>query len=529
MLTWLRRFSIRSRLSVLIAGAVGITVALASLATYLVADHQLSKQVDDSLRATADSVFTVGPNGVLNPINAARFLNRLQPGFVLQVVPPTGPALFASSVTLPVSSADRGVAQNQSGTTLRTQTVNGVAYRIITVGESSDGRTLQATDGTPLALEIGRPLTDLERTLADLRLILFVVACAGVALAVGLGYLLGRATIRPVQRLTSAAEEVAETQNLSATIDESGDDELTRLAKAFNAMLRALDASRQQQAQLISDAGHELRTPLTSLRTNIEVLMRVQGLSPADRDELLTDVQAQLEEMTTLIGDIVDLGRYDETQPEPTEVRFDELVERAVVRARRRAPSIVFRVRLDPGSVRAQPALLERAVLNVLDNAAKWSPPNGVVEVWLQRQDRWLLDVRDHGPGIAPEDLPRVFDRFWRAPTARAMPGSGLGLAIVRQVVTDHGGSVNVWCPADGGTAVHVELPTVPEEEPDVRWWDGEIVGDVPLSAADGANMAAGPDDVPLSTADGANLAGRQAAPDPASMPAPPGPPSTVR
>ena len=499
MLLWLRRFSIRSRLSVLIAGAVGITLALASLASYVVADHQLFRQVDSSLRTTADSVFQLrgipcsSSTGVtercLDPQQAESYLQHDGQGDVLAVIQAVGPALYKGPVALPESASDRVVAANQSASRIRTQTIAGVRYRIITTGTSSDGQVLKAADGvTPLALEIGHPLTDTDRTLADLRLILFFVSLAGVALAVGLGYLVARATIRPVQRLTSAAEHVAQTQDLAATIDEQGDDELTRLAKAFNAMLGALDASRHQQAQLVSDAGHELRTPLTSLRTNVEVLMRMHDLPPADREELLADVQGQLEELTTLIGDIVELGRQDEQQPEPTEIRLDQLVERAVERARRRAPSLTFRVQLDRGSVRAQPALLERAVLNVLDNATKWSPSGGSVDVWLQHQDRWLLDVRDEGPGISPEDIPHVFDRFYRAQTARALPGSGLGLAIVRQVVAAHGGTVQLWCPPAGGTVVHIELPTVTEQEPDAPWWDGSA-GEPgpPVAAGDGA------------------------------------------
>ena len=252
-----------------------------------------------------------------------------------------------------------------------------------------------------------------------LKLVLLLVALCGVALAVALGYLVARATIRPVERLTRAAEHVAATQDLEATIDEDGNDELSRLAHAFNAMLAALAASRQQQAQLVSDAGHELRTPLTSLRTNIEVLMRVHDLPDADRTDLLSDVKAQLEELTTLIGDVVELARQDERQPEPTEVRLDEIVRRAVERAQRRAPALPFSLSLTPGSVRAQPAMLERAVLNVLDNAAKWSPAGSVVDVYLARLDRWHLEIRDQGPGIAEATCPRSST----ASTGRRRPG----------------------------------------------------------------------------------------------------------
>ncbi len=200
--------------------------------------------------------------------------------------------------------------------------------------------------------------------------------------------------------------------------------------------------------------------------------MRVQDLPASDHAELLSDVRAQLEELTTLVGDVVELARQDEQQPEPTELRMQDVVHRAVDRARRRTNSVTFEVQVSSdgaagrtGVVLAQPALLERAVLNVLDNAAKWSPAGGTVEVNLRGGDHWSLEVRDHGPGIAAEDLPKVFDRFYRAPATRALPGSGLGLAIVREVVTSHGGTVMASSPAGGGTLVRIELPAVGEDE----------------------------------------------------------------
>ena len=290
---------------------------------------------------------------------------------------------------------------------------------------------------------------------------LLLVVVGGVAVATGLGWAVGRASMRPVEDLSLAAEHVAATQDLSATIDDEGNDELARLARSFNAMLAALAVSRRQQTQLVSDAGHELRTPLTSLRTNIEVLMRTKDLPPTDRDELLADVDAQLKELTTLVGDLVDMAREDErpgAEPEP--VPFNEIVERAVERAHRRAQSLHFDVSLQPGEVRAQPALLERAVMNILDNAAKWSPPGGHVGVTLEANSAWHLTVTDQGPGIAPEDLPHIFERFYRAESARSMPGSGLGLAIVRNVVTSHGGSIDVTSSSTGGgTRVDIVLP----------------------------------------------------------------------
>jgi two-component system, OmpR family, sensor histidine kinase MprB len=459
---WLRQISFRSRVSLLVAAAVGVAIAIAALSTYVAVSHQLEQEVNNNLQNAVTEVpantHIFGPNLDPRPFETLAMLT----GDQVQVI-------YNNQGTQVASVQQAGFDPTDL------VKVTAVAMKAYTSGNSAPIQTLQGSGGTvyrvatvsvikgTLAVQILYPLTDLDHTLAFLRWVLILLALGGVALATTLGWAVGRASMGPVEDLTLAAEHVARTQDLSATIDDSGSDELARLARSFNAMLAALSASRHQQAQLVADAGHELRTPLTSLRTNIEVLMRAKDLAGPDREELLADVDAQLKELSTLVGDLVDLAREDERpHAEPMPVPFDEVVVRAVERAQRRAMSVHFDVSLEPGQVIAQPALLERAVMNVLDNAAKWSPPGGHVNVTLQANSGWHLTVSDQGPGIAPEDLPHIFERFYRAPTARSMPGSGLGLAIVKGVVTSHQGTIEVTPAPGGGTRVDIVLPMDP-------------------------------------------------------------------
>ncbi len=265
--------------------------------------------------------------------------------------------------------------------------------------------------------------------------------------------------LRPVRRLTGAVETIARTERLEP-ITVEGDDEVARLATAFNQMLQALDHSRARQRQLVADAGHELRTPLTSLRTNIELLGQADGggadLPPGAREELLDDVSAQIEELSQLVGDLVELAR-DEPLPTVVEtIDLAESVDHAVERVRRRAPSLSFEVDVSPWVVRGEAGTLERAVTNLLDNAAKWSPPGGTVRVSLAQG---VLTVDDEGPGIAEQDLPHVFDRFYRSEESRAMPGSGLGLSIVAQAAERHAGRVHAERSPYGGARLVLVLP----------------------------------------------------------------------
>jgi two-component system, OmpR family, sensor histidine kinase MprB len=306
------------------------------------------------------------------------------------------------------------------------------------------------------AVEVARSLGATDQALSRIKLLLFLIAVVGIAVAAGLGLAVSGAALAPVRRLTQTTEEVTETRDLSRRIQAGGRDELSRLADSFNTMLAALEESARAQRQLVSDASHELRTPLTSLRTNIEVLSRDGVLDPKERENLLRDVSEQLIEMSALVAELVELARGDEKAADPEDVRLDLVAAEAIDRTRRNRPGVTFRPQLEESLVRGVPSTIERAVSNLLDNAAKWSPPGGEVDVTVRNGE---VAVRDRGPGIAEEDVPFVFDRFYRAPSARSMPGSGLGLAIVRQVAEAHGGTVCVETPTDGGTRMRLTLP----------------------------------------------------------------------
>jgi two-component system sensor histidine kinase MprB len=293
-------------------------------------------------------------------------------------------------------------------------------------------------------------------TLSQLRLVLAIVSLGGIALAAALGLLVSRAALVPVRRLTDAAERVAQTQDLGHRIEAGEQDELGRLSASFNTMLSALERSRLAQRQLVADASHELRTPLTSVHANLDALALADRLPSHERARVVTAARAQLRELTVLVGDLIDLSKTEVEEIEVEDVRLDLATAEAVARARLHAPQCSFKLDVAPCLVRAAPARLDRAITNLLDNAVKWGPPSGPVEV---RVSGGQLEVRDRGPGIAAEDLPRVFDRFYRASAARGRPGSGLGLAIVRQVAETHGGAVHASNDPSGGARLTLELP----------------------------------------------------------------------
>jgi two-component system sensor histidine kinase MprB len=438
--------SLRRRIAFTAAAAVAVAVVLGSIVAYVVVRDTLRDQIDASLKGPAAEV-------------GQRFSVAVPPGAEPQTDVLQGPVVFIQRVAgerilAPPGQRERlgdpsevqAVADGSRPAYFGDTEIDGVHVRFY---------TQRAPDGT--AVQLARPMTEVDSALSKLRLGLGLVSLAGIALAAFLGRFATRHAVRPVTTLTETAEHVARTRDLSRRIEAEGGDELARLAASFNTMLEALDDSQRAQRQLVADASHELRTPLTSLRTNLEVLGSSRVLPDGDRERLRRDLVAQLEELGELVGDLVELARDGDVPSEPPEpVRLDELVAAAIERACRHAPGVRFAAELEPCVVAGERARLDRAVANLLDNAAKWSPPAGTVDVRLRDGE---LTVRDHGPGIDPDDLPHVFDRFYRAAAARGRAGSGLGLAIVRHVAEHHGGTVGAEAAPGGGACLRLALP----------------------------------------------------------------------
>ncbi|WP_431679886.1 sensor histidine kinase [Kitasatospora sp. KL5] len=478
---WFRGRSLRSRLAVLTAAAVAVAIALSALACWFLVRDRLYQQVRNNLR-NAPPVL-VGPQQRLIACGddartaleraataaAADPENRRNPQpnrWDVQLIAADGSICFplSSERAIKTSPSDLSVLGTH-GTTFRDgEYLDGSPAM---VRRSSVTLTVDGVTGQYVQL-VAEGVSDVQDSLRELAFILIGVAAGGVVLAGVAGRIVARSALKPVDRLSDAVEHIARTEEVGTTIPVHGKDEIARLSTSFNSMSTALLNSRERQTRLIADAGHELRTPLTSLRTNVDLLIRSDETGrplPADtRTRLLGNMKAQMQELTLLIGDLLQLSRPDSPKPGQNlaVVALHEIAGRAVERARLRGPGLVFNLAVHPWYVHGDAAALERAVINLLDNAVKYSPPGGAVDVSLIDG---RLTVRDHGPGIPQDELQYVFDRFWRSPSSRQLPGSGLGLSIVAQTVRDTGGEVALGPAADGGPGAlaSVVLPGQPD------------------------------------------------------------------
>lgn len=435
----------RTRVTLLAATAVAVAIVLASLAAWFAARAELRDQVDGLLRNQAARV---QQSPLLDQPPSPGFGLRpfVDSQVTFQMIGNDGTVFVPrdQTVRLPVTTTERNAALGRGDLHLRDVHVSGQHLRMITV----------PTD-RGVAFELARSLSEVDGALRGLGFVLTLVSAVGIALAVGVGLLVARGVVGPVDRLTAAAEHVAETEDFATSIEIDRTDELGRLAASFNAMLATVQRSQRQQQQLVMDASHEMRTPLTVIRTNIEQLARDTAMPAEERARVLADLVDEVDDFSAMVGELVDLAT-DRAVAERVEVRLDRILDQVVARLRRRAPGLDVRVDSSPCTVLGDPSSIERACANILDNARKWSPPGGSITVTLATG---VLTVRDHGPGIDDDDLPHVFERFYRARAARSMPGSGLGLAIVDQVARTHGGTVTIDRAPDGGTVVQLTFP----------------------------------------------------------------------
>ena len=463
--------SLRARISAAAGLAVGLAVLAAAVGIYLAVRSDLRGEIDRGLRQRAQ-VFTrsSGSDAHLPPAGAGTeelgsgpppngppqsgFPSHVEPapfgaasGYV-QFIAPAGtvevPAGQGASPQIAVTAGDTVIAAKGTGSALSERTVKGTKLRVLTIGTGTSGAVL-----------IARPLTEMNRELSRILLLLVIVGLAGIALAAILGALVARVALAPIARFTKRTEALTGNLDLTRRLEVEGRDELARLAGSFNTTLDALERSVEAQRQLIADAGHELRTPIASLRANIQVLGEAERLPAAEQESLRGDIVSELDELTALVSDVVELARGSGSgEVEPEDVRLDEVVQAAVERTKRRG-DLRFELDLEPTLVRGQGERIVRAVSNLLENAHKWSLEGGLVEIGLHDG---VLSVRDHGPGFEESDLPFVFDRFYRADRARKLSGSGLGLAIVRQAAESCGGYAEATNAPGGGALLRVSF-----------------------------------------------------------------------
>lgn len=482
-----KRLSLQGRFALLAAVAVSVAVVAAALASYFLVRTQLYSEVDNNL--SRQSTFGADHGGAGGPAEGGgpETVGGIQNGFppphdisaqsmyvscvnkqrlpsfggnITVIVTATGsacvsePGSVSTSTDWQPNATELAVANGKQNKVFYDTYVGNERFRVYTFQPAD-------SSSTGYAISSYQSLATVDSSLHSLELWLAVAAAAGIALATLAGLLLARSATRPVRRLTAAVEHVARTEDLSVRLPVDGKDEINRLGASFNKMTKALATSRNRQRQLIADAGHELRTPLTSLRTNVDLLLRSQRtgreLPPGRREAMLESVDQQLHELSGLVTDLLELSRGQEGGARRTmRVALHESVSRAVERAKLRGPGLLFDVDIDPWYVQGDPTSIDRAVVNLLDNAVKFSPAGGTVTVRL-KQGEYI--VADQGPGIAAEDLPHVFERFWRSDSARSLPGSGLGLAIVAQVAEESAGTVSLEAAPAGGALARLRLP----------------------------------------------------------------------
>ena len=449
---------LRRRLMLMSATVVALAVVAAAVACYIAVRHELYDNTDEALTTQARLIQEIDRQVERLPDNLPEPPQRVggAAGYMQRLDPSGEVVARRSDIRIPVTADDRQAAAGNRDAYLSERQVGDVHVRVMTVPLDGGG-----------AVMLGRPLNSIDSVLSRLRLILVIVGVLATFAAIALSRLLTRPVLAPIRDLTLTADHIAATGDLGRRIELRGtDDEVSEMAHRFNAMLDQLESSQSALAQsmsdqrrLIADASHELRTPVASLRTNLEVLLAGGPRGAAARDALMHDVVLQTEELTALVNNLIELAREGDQLGDPEAFRLDDVVHEALDRARRHTPSLDLQEDLAEVTIDGYPDRVARAVNNLLDNAAKFSPPGGTVTIELRGAE---VTVRDEGPGVSEDDLPHLFDRFWRSGNSRREQGSGLGLAIVKQVAELHRGSVTAEVPPDGGLLIRLRLGEPP-------------------------------------------------------------------
>jgi two-component system sensor histidine kinase MprB len=433
----------RTRFTVLTSLAAAVALIGASAAVYYSYRHDLLREADRELSTS----LKVRPLDQSVSFVNGKVVIKTPPGWTADqmqdfpIVPVGYTTALTAHMTLVLPTNDD--AKSAGAFRYQTLSVRGQSTRRLTIL------------GSHPRITIDRSLADIDRSLSHLRWLLIFTCLGGIAAATALGALVSGRAIAPLRRLTEATERITETGDLSGRTGHQGRDEISRLSAQLDALLSTLERSVRTQRQLVADASHELRTPLSTLRANVGLLAHPNGLSASERDDLVADVEEELESMTALVSEMVELAQVEELDIKPTEFRLDQVVQASIDRAARRTATVTFHASLQPTTVVGVPERVERAVDNLLDNAQKWSPEGETIDVSVRDG---TVEVRDRGPGIAAEDVPLIFNRFYRSVKARGTPGAGLGLAIVKQVADTHDGTVSVAQAPDGGTILRLTL-----------------------------------------------------------------------
>ena len=454
--------SFRLRLTIFTSFAVAVAIIGTSLVVYYTDRHELISQMDSELVAASS----------LPPVSAL-LVAQAQPniklfganGYAKSLVVAGGGKLHprisvsfrGKQIVLPGSDTAFQIrAISRGRNTQTTQPVNRtVQFTSAPIGAKRVWSRVLTVKTSFGGVRIWRSLAEVDRNLSHLRWLLVFISGGGIGFAALAGAFISRRAVAPLRKLTETTEQIVETGDLKRRVGHRGRDEVSRLSTRLDELLSTLDASLTAQRQLVADASHELRTPIAALRANLELLAAPRSVTDGERKDLLADVQTELEAMTTLVAELVELARGEEEELAQTDFRLDQLVQASIDKARRRSPGISFESELQPSTVTGVPERVERAVANLLDNAQKWSPAEGTVRVAVHDG---VVEIRDEGPGIGEEDRPLVFNRFYRARAARGMPGAGLGLAIVKQIADAHGGRVSIDRAPGGGAVLRLEL-----------------------------------------------------------------------